>query len=207
MPSAGTLGLFAVAAILLVALPGPAVLYVVAQAAHYGRATGVVGVAGIATGALFHVAAAVVGLSSLVLSSAVAFEVVKYAGAGYLIVVGVRRLLAEGEPPGASASARSRRRVFTQGVVVNVLNPKVALFFVSLLPQFVDVERGSVPLQMLVLGLAWVVIAFLGDCVWALVAGSAGEWLRRSARARAVERYVTGGVFVGLGAATALARR
>ena len=208
MPSLDTLLLFAVASAILVAIPGPAVLYVVAQSAHYGRATGVVGVAGIAVGALVHVAAAVVGLSSLLLSSATAFEVVKYAGAAYLIYVGVRRLLARDDSLGdAPAVTRSRRRVFTQGVVVNVLNPKVALFFVSLLPQFVDTGAGLVPLQMLVLGLTWVVVAFAGDCVWALVAGTAGGLLRRSRRARLVERYLTGGVFVGLGVTTAFARR
>ena len=208
MPSIQTLGLFAVASAILVAIPGPAVLYVVAQSAHYGRVTGMFGVAGIATGALVHVVAAVVGLSSLLLSSALAFEIVKYAGAAYLIYVGVRRLLARDESlADAPATQRSRRRVFTQGVVVNSLNPKVALFFVSLLPQFVDTAAGYVPLQMLVLGLTWVVVAFLGDCVWALVAGTAGGLLRRSRRARLAERYVTGGVFVGLGVTTALARR
>jgi len=207
VPSLDVLALFVVTSALLVAIPGPAVLYVVAQSAHYGRVTGIVGVAGIATGALVHVAAAVVGLSSLLLSSAVAFEVVKYAGAAYLIYVGVRRLLARDESlADAPAMQRSRRRVFTQGVVVNVLNPKVALFFVSLLPQFVDTTAGLVPLQLLVLGLTWVVVAFLGDCVWALVAGTAGGWLRRSRGARLAERYVTGGVFVGLGVTTALAR-
>ena len=208
MPSLDTLLVFAAASAALVAIPGPAVLYVVAQSAHYGRVTGIVGVAGIATGALVHVAAAVIGLSSLLLSSAVAFEVVKYAGAAYLVYVGVRRLLARDESLGDTpATMRSRRRVFTQGVVVNVLNPKVALFFVSLLPQFVDVAAGSVPLQMLVLGLTWVVVAFLGDCVWALAAGTAGGLLRRSRRARTVERWATGGIFVSLGAATALAKR
>lgn len=170
--------------------------------------TGIVGVAGVETGALVHVAAAVVGLSSLLLSSAVAFEVVKYAGAAYLVYVGVRRLLARDESlADAPATQRSRRRVFTQGVVVNVLNPKVALFFVSLLPQFVDTSAGLVPLQMLVLGLTWVAVAFAGDCVWAVVAGTAGGWLRRSRRARVAERYVTGSVFVGLGVTTAFARR
>ena len=208
MPSTEALALFAVAAVLLVALPGPAVLYILGQSMHYGRVTGIVGVAGIAVGALVHVAAAVIGLSSLLLSSAVAFEIVKYAGAAYLVYIGVRRLLARDETMAdAAATPRSRRRVFTQGVVVNVLNPKVALLFVSLLPQFVDPDAGRVPLQLLVLGMMWVVIAFLGDCIWALIGGTAGGLLRRSARARTAERYVTGGVFVGLGAMTAFARR
>lgn len=208
MPSLETLTLFAVASAILVAIPGPAVLYVVAQSAHYGRATGIVGVGGIAVGALVHVAAAVIGLSSLLLSSALAFDIVRYAGAAYLIYVGIRRLLARDESLGdARAMQRSRRRVFTQGVVVNVLNPKVALFFVALLPQFVDTSAGLVPLQLLVLGLTWVVVAFLGDCAWALLAGTAAGWLRRSPRVRVAERYVTGGVFVGLGVTTALARR
>ena len=208
MPELSTLVLFAVACALLVAIPGPAVLYVVAQSMHYGRVTGLVGVLGIGVGSLVHVAAAVIGLSSLIVSSALAFEIVKYAGAAYLVYVGARRLLARDESVGSQlAVQRSRRRVFTQGVVVNVLNPKTALFFMSLLPQFVDTSAGLVPLQMLVLGMTWVVVALAGDSVWALVAGTAGGLLRRSARARAVERYATGSIFVGLGLMTAAARR
>jgi threonine/homoserine/homoserine lactone efflux protein len=205
MPEPSTFALFAAAALALLLIPGPAVLYIVAQSVAGGRRAGLVSTLGLHVGSLVHVVAAAVGLSSLLVSSARAFEAVKLAGAAYLIYLGVRRLLDRAGPASAErGSARPLGEVFRQGIVVNVLNPKTALFFLAFLPQFVDVSRGSVPLQIVVLGLTFVVLGLISDGLYAVLAGTAGSWLRGRRRVAAGERYVTGGVLVGLGVTTAL---
>ena len=208
MPDPSRLALFVGAALLLLVVPGPAVLYIVTQSVAYGRRAGITSVAGITTGTLVHIAAATVGLSALLASSALAFEVVKYLGAAYLIVVGVRRL-AGLEPPDDPHLRRTGElgRLYRQGIVVNVLNPKTAIFFLAFLPQFVDPDRGAAWPQILALGLLFAALGFVSDGIWALVAGSLGERLRRSRRFPLVRRYVSGSVFVGLGAAAALTGR
>jgi threonine/homoserine/homoserine lactone efflux protein len=208
MPDPSTLLLFGAAALALIVVPGPAVLYIVAQSIDRGRLAGVVSALGVAVGGLVHVTAAAIGLSSLLVSSATAFAAVKYAGAAYLIGLGLYTLLVRRVEPAATVARERRlRRRFWQGVVVNVLNPKTALFFFAFLPQFVDPDKGSAALQIGVLGLFFVALAVISDSVWALVAGSASERLRDSRRFLAVQRYVSGSVFVGLGALTASARR
>jgi threonine/homoserine/homoserine lactone efflux protein len=203
VPDPNSLALFAVAALALLLVPGPAVLYIVAQSAEHGRLAGLVSVAGIHVGTLVHTAAAAVGISALVVSSAVAFSIVKYAGAAYLIYLGVRRLLTR--VPRATPTVRREplSRLFAQGAIVNVLNPKTALFFLAFLPQFVDPER-TVWTQVVVFGMTFVVLGFLSDGLYALAADSLGRWLRRRPN---VLRFGSGTVYVGLGAATALARR
>ena len=203
MPDTHALLLFSVAALALLLIPGPAVLYVVVQSAEHGRLAGLVSVAGLHLGTLVHTAAAAVGLSALVVSSAVAFSVVKYAGAAYLVYLGVRRFLARDPAPDVSARAEPLRRLFRQGVVVNVLNPKTAVFFLAFLPQFVDPD-GTVWTQVIVFGISFVLLGLMTDSAYALVAGSLGAWMRRRRRAF---RYASGTVFVALGAATALAKR
>jgi threonine/homoserine/homoserine lactone efflux protein len=206
VPEPTTVALFAAAAVALLLVPGPAVLYIVAQSVAGGRRAGLVSTLGIHVGSLVHVAAAAVGLSSLVVSSARAFEVVKYAGAAYLVYLGVRRLM-ERTAPGGLVDGRERRslgRAFRQGMVVNVLNPKTALFFLAFLPQFVDVSRGSVALQIVVLGLTFVLLGLISDSLYALAAGTAVGWLHGSRRVAAGERYFSGGILVGLGVTTAL---
>jgi threonine/homoserine/homoserine lactone efflux protein len=205
MPEAHTLLLFAPVALGLLIVPGPAVLYIVTRSIDQGRTAGIVSVAGIHVGSLVHVAAAAFGLSAILASSALAFGVVKYAGAVYLIVLGIQKLRSRedgealnGGPP------RSLRRIFVQGAVVNVLNPKTALFFLALLPQFVDVGRGAVWLQMLVLGMTFIALGLCSDTTYALVAARAGRWLRSSTAFRKAQRYVSGGVYLSLGAAAAL---
>ena len=208
MPTGSTLALFAVAAFVLIVVPGPAVLYIVAQSIDRGRVAGLVSALGVAAGALVHVTAAAVGLSALLMSSATAFTVVKLAGAAYLIGLGLYTIVVRRETAHTGARVHRRlRRFFWQGVVVNVLNPKTALFFVAFLPQFVDPATGSVATQIVVLGLVFVGIAVVSDAVWALVAGTASTHLRGSRRLLVAQRYVSGSVFVGLGALTALARR
>ena len=206
MPDSGTLLLFAAAALALIVVPGPAVLYIVAQSIDRGRTAGLVSALGVAAGGLVHVAAAAIGLSSLLVSSATAFAVVKYAGAAYLIGLGLHTLFVRREEaPAATAPAERRlRRVFWQGAVVNVLNPKTALFFLAFLPQFVDESAGHVGLQMLLLGLVFVALAVVSDGAWALVAGTASDRLRGHTGFLRAQRYVSGTVFVGLGVATAL---
>jgi threonine/homoserine/homoserine lactone efflux protein len=208
VPSAGTLALFSLAALALIVVPGPAVLYIVAQSIDGGRTAGLLSALGVAVGGLVHATAAAIGLSALLLSSATAFTVVKLAGAAYLIGLGLYTLLVRKEDA-AEAVRRERRlrRSFVQGVVVNVLNPKTALFFIAFLPQFVDRDAGSVAVQLLVLGLVFVGLAVVSDSVWALAAGTAASRLRASPRFLAVRRYVSGSVFVGLGAVTAFAKR
>ena len=208
MPSAGTLALFSLAALALIVVPGPAVLYIVAQSIDGGRTAGLLSALGVAVGGLVHATAAAIGLSALLLSSATAFTVVKLAGAAYLIGLGLYTLLVRKEDAGeAVRSERRLRRSFVQGVVVNVLNPKTALFFIAFLPQFVDRDAGSAAAQLLVLGLVFVGLAVVSDSVWALAAGTAAARLRASPRFLAVRRYLSGSVFVGLGAVTALSKR
>ncbi|TML29965.1 MAG: LysE family translocator [Actinobacteria bacterium] len=204
-PDFGTVWLFAVTALALLLIPGPAVLYVVVQGAEQGRRAGLASVAGIHLGTLVHVFAATVGLSALIVASALAFNVVKFAGAAYLVYVGVRKLLGRDDRSLEPGEERvSYRRAFARGAVVNVLNPKTALFFLALLPQFVDPDRGGVWSQALVLGLVFVALGLLTDSAYALAAGTVGGFLRRRRRGL---RYGSGLVFVGLGAAAALARR
>jgi len=206
MPTWATLGVFALAALALLAVPGPSVLYIVTQSVRDGRRAGLVSMLGIQTGALVHVTAAAVGLSALIASSAKAFDALKLAGAAYLIFVGVRRLLGRDEPDLSDPRGRAAlSRLYAQGIVVNVLNPKTALFFLALLPQFVDPARGPVVVQVLVLGLFFVALALVSDGLWAVFAGTFGDCLRGSRSYARVQRYVSGSVFLGLGVVAAFA--
>jgi threonine/homoserine/homoserine lactone efflux protein len=199
-----TLWVFALAALALAVVPGPAVLYIVAQSVHGGRSVGVVSALGIASGGLVHVVAAVVGLSAVLATSATAFDAVKLLGAAYLVWLGIRTLLAGDERRiGGRLPEPTRRRVYAQGVVVNVLNPKTALFFLAFLPQFVAPDEPARP-QLALLGAVFVVIALASDLVWALVAGTAGAVLRESRRFLRAQRWVSGTIFLGLGLAAAL---
>ena len=202
----GTLAVFALAALAILAVPGPAVVYIVTRSIHQGRAAGIASVLGIHVGTLVHLTAATAGLSAILVSSASAFTVVKLLGSLYLVAIGIRTLLGRGDAGAAEMqrAPRRRRRDFAEGVVVNVLNPKTALFFLAFLPQFVDPSHGRAWLQILVLGLTFMGLGLVTDSIWALAAGTAGETLRRSRRWALVQRYVSGGVFVGLGLVTAL---
>jgi threonine/homoserine/homoserine lactone efflux protein len=205
-PEASMLGLFVAAAVVLLITPGPAVLYIVTRSVEQGRLAGLVSALGVHVGTLVHVAAAALGVSALLVSSALAFDIVKYLGAMYLVYIGVRKLVGWDQPAGGQALApRSLQRLFGQGVVVNILNPKTALFFLAFLPQFVDVSKGAVGFQILVLGLIFVALGVLSDGLYAVAAGTAGGWLKRDGRILRAERYVGGTVFVGLGVTAALA--
>lgn len=206
VPDIPTLTLFIAAALVMLLTPGPAVTYIIARSLEQGRAAGLLTVLGIQTGTLFHVAAASLGLSSLLLSSALAFSVVKYAGAAYLVYLGVRTFLAQEEASANGAlTPKSRCQLYRDGVIVCLLNPKTALFFFSFLPQFVNVSKGRVAGQIFFLGIVFFFMAMITDGSYALAAGSAGHWLRKHRAFARTQRYVSGSMYIGLGLATALA--
>jgi len=205
-PDSEALLVFGLASLALAVVPGPAVLYIVAQSVQGGRRAGVVSSLGVSTGGMFHVAAAVIGLSAVLSASATAFTAVKLAGAAYLVYLGIRTLLSPDDRIAGRSAEPTLWRTYRQGVVVNVLNPKTALFFLAFLPQFVDPD-GSTRGQLAVLGLVFVVIALTTDLLWALVAGTAGAVLRRSRAFLRVQRYVSGTIFIGLGALAATTGR
>ena len=196
MPTFSTIALFLLAATALAVVPGPAVAYIVTRSIDQGRRAGIVSALGVASGGLVHVAAATVGLSALIASSATAFTAVKLVGAAYLVAVGIRRIASRKEDDEIQSVPAPHRRLYVQGVVVNVLNPKTALFFLAFLPQFVDPDRGGVGLQTAVLGTVFVLLADL-------LAGR----LRRSSRGARVRRWLTGGIFIALGVTAATAHR
>jgi threonine/homoserine/homoserine lactone efflux protein len=206
IPSSSSLLLFVSAALLLLVIPGPAVFYIVGRSIGHGRGAGLVSALGISVGTLVHTAAAAVGLSALLMSSAMAFSAVKYLGAAYLIYLGVQKIrrdesfVVEGDAPRVKLS-----RIFAQGIVVNVLNPKSALFFFAFLPQFVDPARGPVVPQILFLGTLFAVMGLTGDSIWALTSGTVAGLFRRNPRAMRTQRYVSGGILISLGVATAFA--
>jgi threonine/homoserine/homoserine lactone efflux protein len=208
MPDASTFLLFAAASLAFLAIPGPSVFYIVTRSLAQGRRAGVTSMLGVQAGGLVHVVAAAFGVSALIASSATAFTIVKYAGAAYLVLLGVLKLLSRGEEAEVEVDARgpaSGRRLFWQGAVVNVLNPKTALFFLAFLPQFVDPSAGPVAPQMLVLGTLLVGIGVVSDGTYALVAAGAGRRLRETAAARRLLDRLSGGVFISLGLVAALA--
>jgi threonine/homoserine/homoserine lactone efflux protein len=204
MPDLSHYMLFVAAALVLLVVPGPAVLYIVARSIDQGRRAGLMSVLGVAVGSMFHVTAAALGLSALLVSSTAAYESVKYVGAAYLIFLGVQKFVkredatekVEREAPGAF-------KIFSQGVLANTLNPKTALFFFAFLPQFVDVSRGSVALQILFLGLTFTALGICSDGSWALVASAAGSKLKQNSSFLRGQRYIAGSVYLGLGLATA----
>lgn len=198
------LSLFIVAAVALLLVPGPAVLYIVARSASQGRTAGLVSVLAIETANLIQAVAAGLGLSAILLSSALAFDVVKYLGAVYLIYLGIRKLLSPENNAEAEIERESLRQIYWQGVAVNILNPKTALFFFAFLPQFVDPSRGNVVAQNLLLGLIFVGLAIITDSLYALVVSSFADKLRGNQRFQTGGRYFAGLVYVGLGITTAL---
>ncbi len=199
------LALFIPAAIALIVTPGPVVLYIVTRSVDQGRKAGLVSVLGSEIGNLCHVAAAALGLSAILLSSTLAFDIVKYLGAAYLIYLGIRKLLSSDKIADQTARRDTLGRIFLQGIVVAVLNPKTALFFFAFLPQFVDSSKGAVTLQILFLGIIMVTLAIISDTIYALMAGTLGRWLRGNLRYLRFQRDFSGTVYIGLGVTAALA--
>lgn len=189
MPEPSTLLLFAASAAALVLIPGPNLVFIITRSIEAGRRAGLASMLGVETATFVHVTAAAVGLSALLASSAVAFETVRWAGVAYLVYLGVRALRSD-ESAEAPRPA-GLRRSFVEGVLVNLLNPKVAIFFLAFLPQFVDPEQGSAGVQVLVLGAVFMVIASLLDLVYVFTAGLIGQRLRGG-------RRFAGGVYLAL---------
>jgi threonine/homoserine/homoserine lactone efflux protein len=208
VPTPTTLLLFVLAACVLVAIPGPNHIYIITRGLSQGRAAGLASAAGVETGTLVYSAAAAAGLAALIASSALAFDAVRYLGAAYLVYLGIRALLRY-EPPNLAAPAEPvpLRRVYAEGVLVNVLNPKVALFFVAFLPQFIDPHRGPVAVQIVVLGLIMATIGMISDVAYALAAGSLGVWLNQRPGFFRRQRYLTGTIYLVLGVVAAVTGR
>lgn len=198
---------FALASLALLLIPGPAVLYIVTRSASQGPAAGMASVLGIQCGGMVHVLMATLGLSAILLSSALAFNLIKYAGAAYLVYLGLRTWFSRESLELGTLQRQSLRQIFAQGFVVNALNPKTALFFFAFLPQFVDPHRGAASVQFLLLGLVFIILATLSDGAYALLSSSLGGWFRLKAREPRFalgQRLVTGGIYIGLGLTTAL---
>jgi threonine/homoserine/homoserine lactone efflux protein len=207
VPGWNAFALFCLASVALAVVPGPAVTYIVTQSIDKGRRAGIFSAFGVASGGLVHVAAATAGLSALIASSATAFTAVKLVGAVYLIGVGMRRVLSADDDADAEVQPAPLRRLYRQGVVVNVLNPKTALFFLAFLPQFVNTQHAVAP-QVALLGVVFAAIALSSDLAYALLADLIAGRLRRGGRgARRVRRFASGGIFIALGATAAIARR
>ncbi|MDP9846306.1 threonine/homoserine/homoserine lactone efflux protein [Streptosporangium lutulentum] len=196
--------IFALASLALVLVPGPNHLYIAARGIAQGRAAGVASALGVETGTMVHIAAAAAGLSYVIARSATLFNVIKWAGVAYLIYLGVRALTSRQELKAREAGPQPLRTIFFEGVIVNVLNPKVILFFLAFLPQFVDPGAGAVPLQIIVLGGTLLVLGLVSDLIYAAGAGALGRRMRN--RSSLLSR-LSGVVYLGLGVATALSGR
>jgi len=204
MPDTSTLLTFSLAAIVLFIIPGPAVLYIVARSVAQGRTAGLVSVAGIHVGSLVHIAAAVAGLSAILVRSATAFTVVKLAGAAYLLWLGIRALRSSATLLSPHPDPRSHRRLFADGVIINVLNPKTAVFFLAFVPQFVDPSIGSSSQQLLILGALFIAIGTVSDAIYAVGGARISRWIRSSPAANRRVTMASGVSYLGLGAWAAL---
>jgi len=198
--------IFLSAALILAITPGPGIFYVLARSLRGGRREGVLSAAGTFLGGLVHVAAAAFGLSAILAASAVAFEIVRYAGAAYLIFLGYRMIRSRQHQEATLDAASEPRGTFVQGVMTEVLNPKTALFFLSFIPQFVSVRQGHVAAQFLLLGAISVTLNTCADLLVAFFAGPLGSALKRNAKLRSRQRTASGAAMIGLGVYVAVAR-
>ena len=205
MPDWPTLSLFIAAAAVLVVLPGPNTLYIVARSLEQGTLAGLVSCVGVLVATLVHVSGAALGLSALVLASPLAFNLLRYGGAAYLVVLGLRALRRPegGATVPAQAPAGGYAQLFAHGVMVNLLNPKTVLFITAFLPQFVQVERGAIPAQIFLLGGVLITVGLVSDAAYALAAGRAATWLQTRSSLSRWQGRVAGVVYLGLGLAAA----
>jgi threonine/homoserine/homoserine lactone efflux protein len=199
MPEKAAFLTFLIAALALNLAPGPDMLYVIGRSVGQGRKAGIVSSLGVFVGCWLHILAAAFGIAALLRSSPVAFNVVRYAGAAYLIYLGIRMLAQKTDLASQQLKSESLTSIFRQGAITNMLNPKVAIFFLAFLPQFIDAHRGSVALQIMVLGLIFNVGGTLVNLAVAYAGGTLGELLRRNQSIARLQRRFTGLIFVGLG--------
>jgi len=195
---------FILASLVLLIVPGPAVLYIIAKSADQGRRAGIISVLGIETGTLVHTIAAAAGLSAILMASSVAFSVLKFAGAGYLIFLGLKKIFGSRQVAVAQTETapQSSTQIYWQGVVVNVLNPKTCMFFFAFLPQFINPAKGHVALQVLILGLIFSAMATISDGAYALAAGSLGRLVKNNRYYIRMQSVITGIIYIGLGLMT-----
>jgi threonine/homoserine/homoserine lactone efflux protein len=206
LPDASVFAVFLAAVVVLTITPVPDMIYVASRALGQGRAAGVLPTFGVIAGTFVHLGLAALGLAELFRHSPLAFDLVRYLGAGYLLYLAWRVASARDDPgfTAAGGDRAGRARIFFQGLTTNLLNPKVALFYLSFLPQFVDPERGSVALQILLLGSCLNGFGLLVKLTVALTAGGLGDWLRRHPRARRIQAWVTASILAGLALRIAL---
>ncbi|MFV0320531.1 MAG: LysE family translocator [Microbacterium sp.] len=208
MPTLDTFAAFALASVILIVIPGPSVLFVIGRSLSYGRLGGLLSVLGNGLGVLPLVAAVALGMGTIVAQSIVLFTIIKLLGAAYLIYLGVQAIRHRKDD--MTSDGESARRTLTpavmlrQGFLVGVTNPKTIVFFVAVLPQFVSFGAGTIPLQMMVLGLVFITIGFVCDAVWAILAGTAQSWFAKSPRSLSGIRATGGGLMIGLGGSLAL---
>ena len=196
--------LFLIASLALLLTPGPAVLYIVARSINQGRMAGIVSVLGVETANFFHASAAALGLSAILLSSALAFDIVKYLGAAYLIYLGIRKILPREDQAKTEVDKQeSLSRIYSQGFVVNLFNPKTALFFFAFLPQFVNTSNGNITLQIFLLGMMFVLMGVITDSAYAIISSSIANQLNVNQNFARNQRYFTGLFYIGLGVVTA----
>ena len=207
MPEKAAFIAFLIAAFALNLAPGPDMLYVIGRSVGQGRKAGIVSSLGVFVGCWVHILAAAFGIAALLRSSPLAFNVVRYAGVAYLIYLGIKMLAQKADLASQQLKAESLSVIFRQGAITNMLNPKVAIFFLAFLPQFVDARRGSVVLQILLLGLIFNVGGTLVNLAVAYAGGTLGELLRRNQSIARLQRRFTGLIFVGLGLRLAWQRR
>ncbi len=195
---------FLAAASLLILIPGPAVLYIMAKSIEQGYKAGIVSVLGIGVGSLVHITFAAIGISSILLASATAFSIVKYLGALYLIYLGVKKLLEKPlhKSPLANIKKQPFKNIFYEGILVNIFNPKTAIFFFSFLPQFISVERGGNASQILFLGILFTVFAVLSDMMYVLLSVKLSTWFSNSKKYIKRQKNLTGCIYITLGLIT-----
>ncbi len=197
--------IFLSAAFFVLVVPGPAVIYITTRSLDQGTKAGIVSTIGIAFGSLIHVAFAAFGLSAILVTSAYAFTIVKFVGAAYLIYLGITKLFSKTKLDFEKEKIRkSHSKMFVEGLLVNLLNPKTALFFFSFLPQFTDAVNGSIVLQIFILGMIFVLMGLVSDSIYAVVAGTFQKYISSHPKILNIQKYVTGSIYLLLGAFTAL---
>ncbi len=204
MPDITAILAFITAAFILLVIPGPAVLYVITRSTEQGTKAGLVSVCGIQAGTVVHAVAAAFGVSAILMASAMAFALLKYAGAGYLIFLGCKKIFGKKQTAESirALPPQSMKTIFWQGMVVNVLNPKCALFFFAFLPQFIHPAAGNITVQVLFFGLLFTIMAFITDGSYALAAGRLGKWLKGNTYYLKLEAYISGLIYISLGLLT-----
>ncbi|MEV7133258.1 LysE family translocator [Arthrobacter sp. NPDC093128] len=197
---------FALAAVVLIAVPGPSVLFVIGRSLALGRKGGLLSVLGNALGMIPQIVAVALGVGVALAQSVLLFTIVKFAGAAYLVFLGIQAIRHRGRSTTAADPSRSAStfRVLREGFIVGATNPKSLVFFVAVLPQFVEYTSGAIPLQLASLGAVFLLIALVSDSIWALVAGTARQWFARSPRRISTLSTTGGAMMIALGGTLAL---